>query len=37
VYKRQRELWRHLDVDLLDTPLSDYVEQLESRVASVPA
>jgi len=32
-----RELWRHLDVDQLDTPLADYVAQLEGRVAPVPA
>jgi DNA-binding SARP family transcriptional activator/class 3 adenylate cyclase len=32
-----RELWRHLDVDLLDTPLPDYVGQLEERIAPVPA
>jgi DNA-binding SARP family transcriptional activator/class 3 adenylate cyclase len=31
-----RELWRHLDVDLLDAPLSEYVEQLEARIAPVP-
>lgn len=32
-----RELWRHLDVDLLDIPVADYVEQLEHRLAAVPA
>jgi DNA-binding SARP family transcriptional activator/class 3 adenylate cyclase len=32
-----RELWRHLDVDLLDTPLSDYVQQLKQRIEGVPA
>jgi len=31
-----RELWRHLDVDLLDTPLSEYIEQLDARIAAVP-
>jgi hypothetical protein len=31
-----RELWRHLDVDLLDSPLSDYVQQLEARVLALP-
>jgi DNA-binding SARP family transcriptional activator len=30
-----RELWRYLDVDLLDVPLSDYVDQLERRIAGV--
>jgi hypothetical protein len=32
-----RELWRYLDVDLLDTPLADYVKQLEGRLTAVPA
>jgi hypothetical protein len=32
-----RELWRHLDVDLLDTPLADYLTQLEGRLTVVPA
>ena len=30
-----RELWRHLDVDLLDIPLTEYLENLEDRVSGV--
>ena len=32
-----RELWRHLDVDQLDTPLAEYLKLLEGRLAAVPA
>jgi DNA-binding SARP family transcriptional activator len=32
-----RELWRHLDVDLLDVSIADYVAQLERRIAGIPA
>jgi hypothetical protein len=31
-----REFWRHLDVDLLELPLDDYVEQLERRILPAP-
>jgi DNA-binding SARP family transcriptional activator len=31
-----REYWRHLDVDLVETPLADYVEQLAERIADRP-
>ena len=32
-----REFWRHVDVELLDVPLEEYVRQLETRATVVPA